>query len=199
MWVRLLAAAALAGAAAGPTGWLVTDYLEQDNDFCNACHLEPDVPLHIELRRHFDARPPLTLAGAHASEGDEARADRAFRCIDCHGGVGLAGRTRVKALAAADAFWYVVGRFDEPAGMRFPLWDEDCRQCHEGFDERAPESLRNPAFHELAVHNAKLGVDCVACHFAHDLGGDADAWFLHAPRVRAECARCHSEFEEGSP
>lgn len=195
---RLLAAACVGGALAAPTGWLVTDRLEQDDDFCNACHLEPGLPLHLEIRRGFDARPPASLAGRHAAAGNRAREDAGFRCIDCHGGVSLAGRLRVKALAAKDAFWYGVGRFDEPSAMRWPLWDEDCTRCHARFDEERPRSWETPRFHQLAVHNVELGVACVECHEAHETGGAADVFFLRPACVRLQCARCHTEFEEGA-
>ena len=180
-----------------PAGWVVTDFLEQRNDFCNACHLEPGLPLHVEVRRDFDAALPASLAGRHAHADVKSRADTAFRCIDCHGGVSFAGRLRVKALAAKDAFWYVTGRFAEPDGMRWPLWDEDCTQCHASFDERDPEPWESPRFHQLAVHNVELEVGCVACHLTHEPDGNPDAYFLHAAHVRRQCARCHSEFEEG--
>jgi hypothetical protein len=191
--VSLLLGAALFGMAAAPVGWLVTDHLEQDNDFCNSCHLEADLPLHIAVRRDFDAPEPASLAGAHG----RARVDgRAFRCIDCHGGHSLLGRARVKALAAADAFWYVLGRFEEPEGMAWPLWDEDCAKCHADFDQSETPDWQSPRFHQLPVHNAALGVGCVECHVSHETGGIADANFLHADRVRSQCARCHPEFEE---
>jgi nitrate/TMAO reductase-like tetraheme cytochrome c subunit len=195
--VRVLAAAAAAGAVAASGGWVLTDRLEQENDFCNACHLSPGVALHRDVRRDFDAPTPASLAAAHAAAGNDARDDGAFRCIDCHGGVSLAGRVRVKLLAAQDAFWWVVGSFEEPDGMRWPLWDEDCLQCHPRFDERAVESWETPRFHQLPVHNVDLGVDCVECHLSHEAGVRADAHFLHAVSVRTQCARCHPEFEEG--
>jgi hypothetical protein len=192
----VLAASALTGMVAASVGWLVTDHLEQDNDFCNACHLEPGVPLHAEIRRDFDAPEPADLAAVHALAGNAARADAAFRCIDCHGGVGPPGRLRVKVLAAKDAFWYVVGRFEEPTDMRWPLWDEDCARCHRSFEESEVDSWRAPRFHQLPVHNVELGVDCVECHLSH-AGGAPDAWFLDVSHVRSQCARCHPEFEEG--
>jgi hypothetical protein len=136
------------------------------------------------------------LAGLHAGSRVFHREDSAFRCIDCHGGKSLAGRVRVKTLAAKDALVYLSGRFEEPELMRWPLWDEDCSACHPSFDEAgADEGL--PAFHALAVHNVDLGVACVECHSAHEAGGDPDAFFLRRTAVRAQCARCHSEFEEG--
>lgn len=189
-------AASVVGAVAAPAGWLVTDHLERDNDFCNACHLASGVPLHEEVREAFDSRPPPTLAAAHAVAGVADR-EAGFRCIDCHGGTSLVGRARVKALAAKDAFWYVVGHFEEPDGMRWPLWDEDCRKCHASFDEGvAADAWQSPRFHQVALHNVELGVDCVTCHRVHDLGGNADAHFIHADSVRVECARCHPEFAE---
>ena len=190
-------ALAVAGLVAAATGWLVTDHLERSNDFCTACHREPGIPLHIEIRRDFDAPVAASLAGAHASARVEGRDDPRFRCIDCHGGTSLLGRARVKALAAKDGFWYAVGRYEEPTEMRWPLWDEDCRKCHAMFSERAPEPWETPAFHELAVHNADPTVACVECHHTHGGGGNPDAFFVHPAPVRSLCARCHPEFEEG--
>ena len=188
--------AVLGGVGAAPLGWLVTDRLERDNDFCNACHLAPDRPLHLAIRRGFDARPPATLAAAHAAAGVRGRSDPAFRCIDCHGGASLAGRARVKTLAGLDAFWYVTGRFEEPEGMDWPLRDEDCAKCHARFDDTPAPSWQTPRFHQLPVHNVDLAVRCVECHRVHAAGGDADSHFLHADLVRGQCARCHTEFQE---
>jgi hypothetical protein len=190
----LVALAALLVAA--PTGFVVSDRIEADNDFCTACHLSPGVPLHREIRRDFDAAPAESLAAAHARAGvDEDGAKREFRCIDCHGGTSLHGRLRVKAIAARDAFWYVIGRFEEPTSMRHPLWDEDCSKCHARFDESEPAEWETPRFHQLAVHNAELGVACVECHLSHEPGGDPELDFIAVAHTRAQCARCHAEFE----
>jgi nitrate/TMAO reductase-like tetraheme cytochrome c subunit len=191
-------AAAAAAAALGASGWAVADHLEQDDDFCNACHVSADVPLHREIRRDYDTRPARSLAGAHAAARAERRTDGAFRCIDCHGGAGWLGRARVKALAAKDALAYALGRFEEPQSMRFPLRDEDCLRCHTRFEAAGEATSGAPRFHELALHNAALGVACVECHGAHATGGDPRASFLRASSVRAQCARCHSQFAEGA-
>jgi nitrate/TMAO reductase-like tetraheme cytochrome c subunit len=180
--------------AVGSVGWLGSDALERNNDFCNACHLSPEVPLHIDIRRGFDARPPANLAAIHSRTRETERAlSGAGRCIDCHGGVGLVGRTRVKLLAARDALVWLSGDFEEPDGMDPPLGEADCLRCHLEFDAPDPDGIE-VAFHELSVHNADLGLDCVECHQVHVGGDDAATFFLNAELVRGQCARCHSEF-----
>lgn len=190
--------AVLVAALSAPLAWVVTDRLERDDDFCNACHLAPGRPLHMELRRGFDAVPARSLAGFHGAASLPEHDDRAFRCIDCHGGASFPGRARVKVLAALDGFWYATGHFDEPTQMEWPLWDEDCRKCHDRFAESKAEAWESPRFHQLAVHNVELGVDCVECHLVHEPGGQPEHAFLHASRVRTQCARCHTDFEEGT-
>lgn len=180
-------------------GWWGTDQLEQRNEFCNACHLDgwfEGTPMHTVHRDQFAERAPTSLAAAHAVAGNDARLeDPAFRCIDCHGGVGFLGKARVKALAAKDLFSWVVGDFEEPEGMHWPLREDDCRQCHSRFDVKAGE-FDDPAFHDLGVHNQDLGIDCAECHTVHEIGVDSNRWFLNASDVRQQCARCHSEMAE---
>lgn len=191
-----LAALGVLAAAGGAAGWIVTDRLERDNDFCNACHLDADTRLHSALRRDFDAAPPASLAALHGGARVEGRADPAFRCIDCHGGASPLGRVRVKALAAKDAFWYVTGHFEEPDAMRWPLWDEDCRKCHATFAGQRWDGSGPQPFHAEPQHNTALAVRCVECHRVHEPGGNAEAGFLHAEHVLSQCARCHPEYEE---
>jgi predicted CXXCH cytochrome family protein len=194
-----LGAVALAAVLLVPAGWMLSDRLEQDNDFCNACHWTPERRFHARIRDVFDARPGSNLASAHAVAGNEERADKAFRCIDCHGGAGLLGRARVKVLAARDAFWYLVGDFEEPESMRWPLWDEDCTKCHPTFGLKAAASGGAKPFHAVPLHNTGFEVRCVSCHTSHEAGGNPQAYFLDASRLRPLCARCHPEFlEEGS-
>lgn len=175
-------------------GWWWSDVLERDNDFCNACHLSVDAPLHIDIREDFDSRPPATLAGVHGFSTEVSRAaSTAVRCIDCHGGVGPLGRTRVKLLAARDAFVWLSGDFEEPAEMKHPLRDADCRKCHTGV-RQSGDSESQEKFHDLAVHNVDLGVDCVECHTVHKGGTSAALFFLDADLVRTQCGRCHVQF-----
>jgi len=174
-----------------PVFWHGTDRLEQDDDFCIACHLTPGTPLHIALREDFDRVPAVSLAAAHRATSVDGRP---LRCIDCHGGASIQGRVRVKALAAADALWYLAGHFEEPDEMRWPLWDEDCTACHRQFQGPTSEAWETPHFHELEVHNVDLGIACVECHESHGVDGDSSTHFLEAETLRIQCVRCHPEF-----
>jgi hypothetical protein len=187
----LLAVAALGLAGAGVVSWRASDRVERENSFCLSCHLTPEVRLHDAVGRDFAQRPPASLAARHA----EAEAD--FRCIACHGGTSWPGRLRVKLSAASDAFWYATGRFDEPARMTTPLWDEDCRKCHARLGEGGERDWDRIPFHEVMAHDAPSEVACVDCHRVHETGGDPEAAFLEAGHVRGQCARCHSEFRDG--
>jgi hypothetical protein len=173
---------------------LAADALKADNDFCNSCHLPSGESLHRTIRDDFDARPPANLAARHASTLVRERPDSpAFRCIDCHGGVGLVGRARVHLLSVKDAVLYVTGQFEEPDGMNWPLWDADCTQCHKRFEKKS-EGFEGEAFHDRPGHNVDLGVDCVDCHLAHDTAARPDRWFLNPDAVRTRCALCHVEY-----
>jgi hypothetical protein len=177
------------------TAWWTTDALEADNDFCNRCHLPNGRPLHTDIRDDFDGRPPASLAARHASADLPDRPDDPdFRCIDCHGGVGLAGRAGVKLLSIWDSTLYLTGHFQEPDGMRWPLRDASCARCHPSF-ERKGSGFDGEAFHDRPGHNQDLGVDCVACHEVHASDARADLWFLRPDAVRARCAECHVEYE----
>jgi len=186
---------ATVGAVLGAAAWHATDVLERDNDFCIACHIEGGVPLHIGLRDDFDRRPPRSLAALHADTLPAARpADPTMRCFDCHGGVGLLGRARIKWLAAHDLVVWLAGRAEEPTTLRVPLRDADCRKCHASFPADTGERGR-PPFHALEVHDAELGVRCTDCHVVHTSDVDPDFHFIDTERVRDRCARCHSQFE----
>ena len=180
--------------AVGAGGWFASDAVEANNDFCNACHLSPGVPLHAQSREGFDAVPAINLAGVHGLSAEPVRARAGLtRCIDCHSGVGLLGRSKVKLLAARDAIVWLSGNFDEPDHMEYPLGEADCRKCHfELSPQGGPET--EESFHGLSVHNADLGVTCVECHTVHDGGDDAAMFFMDATHVREQCGRCHSEF-----
>jgi predicted CXXCH cytochrome family protein len=179
LWIGIVGS--LVGA---PAGWFASDALESNNDFCTSCHLDAQTPLHARKARDFATAPATSLVAAHRS----AEAD--FRCIDCHGGASFPNKLRVKLVAARDAGAYLLGRFEEPDDMEFPLWNEDCVQCHARYE---PE--REDAFHAIGVHNLpEFEFDCVQCHRAHPTGRDPALDFLASDDVLPVCRNCHEEF-----
>ena len=174
---------AFLGLVSPPLGWWGTDRLESDNAFCVSCHLTPGVPLHEQKAERFERQPAEDLAAAHAS------AEPGFLCADCHRGTSFIGRLRVKAVAARDTVQYLLGRFEEPARMRHPLWDQDCARCHRSFRADSRDD-----FHGLETHNVRLGYGCVECHQAHTTGAPSELHFLNGEMVLPICRNCHKEF-----
>ena len=184
--------AALALVVPTSVGWVVSDHLEQRNDFCNACHLPSGVALHTEHREFFDRVIPANLAGVHGRGLLEDREDQAFRCIDCHSGSGPVERARVKLLAARDGVRYAMGAFREPDGMPFDLSRQTCLDCHPSFRRAAAPGWTLEAFHGRAEHDGQEAPACVRCHGVHEPGGDPFAYFMDRARVDAQCRVCHT-------
>ena len=179
-WSLACAALGLLGA---PLGWTISDRLEARNEFCVACHLPDGSPLHRAKGREFEARPAPNLAAAHRL------AEPDFRCIDCHGGASFVNKLRVRAVAARDAAFWLVGAFEEPEQMAHPLWDEDCTRCHARYH---PE--RDDDFHALADHNIDFVHRCVECHRSHPGGGRPEFAHLERDVILPICRNCHEEF-----
>ncbi len=169
---------------AGPAGWIVTDRLERNDAFCTRCHLDAETPLHTTKMEDFLATPARNLAAFHRTSEEH------LLCISCHGGASWLNRARVKTVAARDALFYVLGRFEEPTSMQHPRWDEDCARCHGRYEVRSPDD-----FHADDIHNLPdFDFRCVECHRAHTTSGSAELDFLEADVVLPVCAHCHEEF-----
>jgi hypothetical protein len=179
--VLLLCAAAL-GAAGGSAGWVITDQLESNDEFCVSCHLEDGTPLHERKLAEYREAPAASLAAVHLA------AESGFRCIDCHGGASPPNRIRVKLVAARDALLYLAGTFEEPTRMEHPLWDEDCARCHARYSP-----ARDDAFHAIAQHNVDFEVACVSCHRSHPQSDRGAHQWIEPEVVRPLCLTCHEE------
>jgi hypothetical protein len=189
---RLLALLPLALLAAA-LGWGVTDRLERDDDFCNACHLPGGTPLHEQVREDFDRVIPVSLAGVHGRGWVEDREDSDLRCIDCHAGAGPLERARVKLFAARDGVRYALGSFEEPEGMPFDLSKEVCRQCHPSFRGSAAPGWTQRSFHGQPEHDGDASPKCVSCHSVHTRDGNGIVYWMARDRVDLECRACHAE------
>lgn len=162
---------------------------EQDDRFCVACHL------HEEKFLRFQARVAAAdLAGAHRV------ARQAVRCIDCHGGADFAMRLRVWGVAAFDTLRFLVGLHAEPTGMRLPLRDAECRQCHNPIvqvtlEQEAATEGRGDSYHAITEHRT-VRTACVACHTSHTLG-EGRLQFIDRKIVLPLCRACHESIGEG--
>lgn len=186
-WGRRLALAGAVALASGTAAVAYVSRLEQNNRFCISCHLSDGKRLHAGLFNRYEANPPLDLSALH-------KAKKEIKCINCHGGVGVVGRSRVLALAAKDALKYVAGRFKESERMTVPLWDQDCAQCHGDYNVGSfPEGGQAGGrdFHKHPDHRT-LPMTCVQCHTSH-VTGDPRIKFLKNEVVLPLCRRCHKE------
>jgi predicted CXXCH cytochrome family protein len=193
----LLGAAFLAGLAAK----------ERDNRFCVSCHL------HEAKFQRMVGPPASDLAAAHHAS------DIRVGCIACHGGADAAMRVRVWAGAGFDTLKFLAGVYAEPTGMRLPLRDRDCRQCHTPIGRESPTTgaTGSPAaadtatdsgagylaeapavrggrisYHGFREHDG-VDVRCVACHTAHTTDSSPGEQFLSRRVVEPVCQRCHRE------
>ena len=191
-WPILVPAILLVGGAA----WIGSDRIEQSNDFCNACHLSQDAPLHLEIRNRFDLVVPRNLAGSHGRGWVEDREASAFRCIDCHSGSLALERLRIKLTSARDGLRYAIGDFEEPEEMSFDLSASTCERCHPVFRHSAAPGWTVQSYHGRPEHDLAATPRCVGCHSVHKPNGDPVAYFMNREEVDRQCRECH---EPGSP
>ncbi|MBI4588394.1 MAG: hypothetical protein HY725_06115 [Candidatus Rokubacteria bacterium] len=186
-WGRRLILAGGVALVSGTTAIAYVSHREQDNRFCIACHAPDGKRLHGELFDRYQAKPPVDLSAVHQTQ-------KAIKCIDCHGGVGIVRRSRVLAVATWDTVKYVAGRFKEPERMISPLPDRDCAHCHADYNVGLlPDGGQAGGrdFHKHPDHRT-LPVTCVQCHTSH-VAGDPRIRFLSNTVVLPLCQRCHKE------
>lgn len=174
VFLIIVAATIVVGAAAAGGGL----YLETRDPFCAACHTQPET-MYYERSMNAQAAG-IDLASFHHLEDGT-------RCIDCHGGVGAQARLETLRLAAGDAVHFMIGRYQQPARMRQPLANPNCRQCHD--DVVVKEGFENH-FHNLMDDLEAPDIFCVACHVTHQ-EGDERAFFIREDDVFPSCNRCH--------
>lgn len=179
---------------------------ERDNRFCVSCHL------HDEKFARLTAVASTDLAGAHH------RKDVTVGCIACHGGADLGMRVAVWAVAGFDTVKFLAGAYREPAQMRLPLRDAECRGCHtpilgassgramaDGGAPGPPPALESTfsaeaetegrggtSYHAIREHDP-VRVPCVGCHTSHTTDGDSAGLFISKARVVPLCRECHKE------
>src|SRR5688572_11712816 len=93
---------------------LAVSRLEEDDQFCIACHTLPEVTYYDRGQRALAGEEPyLDLSSAHYGLVARVPAEAPFRCIDCHrGDDGLAHRATALVLGARDGLIFITGQAD---------------------------------------------------------------------------------------
>lgn len=194
-WFALLGLGLLLIAIAG-TGSAVA--LENNDQFCDACHTEPEVTFvsHLAEARNTGIAP--TLAAFHGSpSGPFAKMPgaQAARCIDCHSGPHPIDRATTLVKAAGDTVSFILNTAEQPARLDAPLPDINCIKCHQD-DYLANDSFENH-FHTLLTDpEAPRTIRCADCHVSHQLGNDFDHFTIR-PAVIPTCEQCHEFMGRG--
>lgn len=180
-------AIALVALSVGATG--VGLALEQRDEFCAACHTEPETTYVHQSRDTSSPRSPTLAAFHYRLEGTAMASKVAFKCIDCHGGVGPAARlTTLYQLGVGDALAFLSGRYEQPAQTHRPLPDVNCTRCHAeavsvpGFENHFHTKLADPSAPPIA---------CVACHVSHTDQVDPREKYIRRAVVYPHCNDCH--------
>ena len=171
--------------------------LERYDPFCSACHTEPEVEYVSRSLTN-----PTDLASVHTPAE--------VRCIDCHSGEGLFGRSVSLRQGASDLAAYISANYAQPAITNNPVGEVGCTKCHD-----APSSLGVYArteggvtsshyhFHEYAAEwlsrEPDAGGSCGMCHKAHTLDTLANQGFVIDSELKLACEACHAALSDWLP
>ena len=161
-------------------------HLEQDNDFCGACHTQPETEYLARYERAVAQKDASDLAAFHHRKKD-------IKCIDCHGGEGLIGRAQVFSLATWDAVKHYTGIARQPATIVVPVQNEACIKCHT--DPLAKKGFDNHEHNKLSDPDVPF-IRCTDCHVSHRLGDERNA-FQFRDKIFPQCEYCHVQVGRG--
>jgi hypothetical protein len=158
---------------------------EQHDAFCASCHTQPESTFY----QRSTTGQPVDLASFHTGKDT--------RCINCHSGPGVTGRTAAELLGARNAALWYSGTAVQPAKLTVPIADDNCLKCHQ---QVTVDRSRNNHFHAfLARWQAAdpAAAKCVTCHISHSTDGSADTGFQTAATTQAVCDACHAALGGG--
>lgn len=172
---------------AGGGSILYAAHQEEDDRFCSSCHTEPETTYVARS----EASPATDLASFHHQS-------KQTRCIDCHSGVGNAGRLdTIMNLGVKDLVLYASGRAKQPAPLTEPIADANCLKCHADVPKTTSFQRHFHAFLARWQERDKTAATCVDCHSSHTTDGQAEIGFLQRERTVQVCDRCHRAVGEG--
>ncbi len=158
--------------------------LENHDAFCASCHTEPETQFY---QQSLDQNP-ATLAAFHTQ--------KQTRCIDCHSGGGIFGRSEGLAQGTQDLLSYYSGNYHRPAITMNKLGDDSCVKCHSTVF--AARDFNNH-FHFFLPQWQGLDANaahCIDCHTSH-AAGNASQGYLSTPVVTTICQDCHNAVGAG--
>ena len=141
-----------------------------DNDYCLACHSQPDLSLTLASGEQLD----LTVDKDdfnHSVHGTD-NAWQPLNCVDCHQNY-LYPHEEVTAVTLRD---YALQKY------------QVCADCHDQNYNHTLDSVHGQALIEGNLDAAM----CTDCHSPHDMPSPADP----RSRIPATCEKCHSEAYE---
>jgi nitrate/TMAO reductase-like tetraheme cytochrome c subunit len=202
--VLVLAAIFAAGVLFSAGGFAFAATQESHDSFCASCHTQPESTFYER-----STGQPVDLASFHTPQQ--------ARCIDCHSGHGVSGRITAELLGAGNALKWYTGTAVQPAPLTKPIADENCLKCHQdvtarGFAPKEDITISGVRFRREAGEEGGTGhwhqllarwqskdtraATCVSCHGGHQSGQSAQAGFMDASRVVAQCSACHEVLRE---
>ncbi len=156
------------------TGGFVLTRVEENDQFCAACHTEPETTYY----QRSLARP-VDLASAHAVEN--------VACVQCHSGIGVTGRVDTLVLGAKNVVLFYSNQYQTPGTAETPIHTDHCVKCHA---EVTQQFNANTHYHYF-VRQWGEETACVACHQGHVLGGEIETGFISNEPMQPVCQACH--------
>ncbi len=199
---RVLAGLLLLGVIAAAGGVSIVSANEQNDSFCGSCHTQPETTYLARFDTALTGQAD-DLAAFHHRQLYPRNSPTAqhIRCIDCHVGEGVTGRTVVVSLAAWDALKYVTGTEQQPAKVVFTIQNEGCIKCHAdqvkvNLDKPARPFIIDNHYHYLLFRAGAPSERCVDCHVSHRPGTEDSGYQFRAVIIPV-CEDCHKQEGKG--
>jgi hypothetical protein len=171
--------------------------LEGHDPFCSACHTEPEIEYVLR-----SLSKPTDLASVHSPAE--------VRCVDCHSGEGLFGRSVSLRQGAADLAAFLSGNYAQPAITTNPVGEVGCIKCHNAPSSRGVYARTEGGvtsshyhFHEYASEwlsrEPDAGGSCGICHKTHTLDTLANQGFVIDIELNSACEACHAALSDWVP
>lgn len=164
-------------------GGAASAQFENNDSSCAACHTQPETTYVARSQS-----PAVDLASAHTA--------KQVACIDCHSGVGLAGRAGAITQGAQNMALFVSGHYASPAVLKNGIPDANCLKCHA--EVTVENSPANHFHFYLARWQASdpTAAGCTTCHQAHQTGGQPANDFLQQVVTDGVCQECHASVKD---